>query len=656
MRLMTATKKSAAFLFLGLIFFGISQDSSALALLKRILILFPHENQMLGFIQFESNLRSTLAGSKDYNFGFYIESMDMTRFPEEGVNKYVFDAHQLKRWGIKEENLPSGSEVCYKDFPLWETHRSGVIGVVSLLSIQTFLISALTVSRRKQRRVDLAFRKAADEWQTTFDSITDQIMLLDHRFRILRVNAAVLSFTGLSLDSILGRDCYSIMHENSVPPADCPCAKMLKSKAHEEGTLYDGKRNAWFLVTVDPILDHKKEITGVVHTVKDVTERRRAIEATRASEEFNRAVLASLSTHIAILDKQGTILAVNEAWERFARQNGAFSLAGLGCGVNYLEVCRRSIQRPSDCAGRALNGILSVLDGKKDIFSIEYPCDSPSESRWFFMKVMPFRSPEGGVVVSHTDITERKTAELEAQLRREELTHVTRIITIGELAMALSHEINQPITAILCNAEAARRFLSHPAPDMDELRNILDDIIRDDRRAGEVIERMRALVKKETPRREMVVLNDAVRETIALVRSASLLGEISWAAELAPELPAVQGDRVQLQQVLLNLLLNATTAMKNTPRTLRKLVIRTAMRDSRTVMVSVEDSGTGIDQDITDHLFEPFCTTKADGLGMGLAISQTIIKAHSGRIWAENNAERGATFHFTLPLNWEEQP
>jgi PAS domain S-box-containing protein len=388
----------------------------------------------------------------------------------------------------------------------------------------------------------------------------------------------------------------------------------------------------------------------------DITTLKQSQESLRESEEFNRAVLASLKNHIAILDKNGTILAVNEAWEHFALENGASCLTVAGPGVNYLEVCRRYIETGDDTANKALDGIKSVLDGKLENFSLEYPCDSPSESRWFFMKVMPFARAGGGVVISHTNISERRNAELEARQRREELAHITRIITVGEMATSLAHEINQPLTAILCNAQAARRFLSGAATDLDEVRQILDDIINDDQRAGEVIRRLRTLVRKEAPRLETVDLNHTVQEAMALARTTSLLDRLSVTAELSTELPALKGDHVQLQQVMLNLLLNAISAMKDAPPASRKLTIRTAREDIRTARVSVTDSGTGIGKCDVDRLFEPFYTTKADGLGMGLSISRTIVKAHQGTIGAENNPKGGATFYFTLPLDLGDQP
>ena len=508
------------------------------------------------------------------------------------------------------------------------------------------------ITDRKELQANL--QRAVDEWQTTFDSTTDQIMLLDHDSRIVRANAAAASYLGLAGDKTLGRRCC-LMHEDGPPHRDCPLAKMRVTKRHEEAILHDTQRDAWLFVTVDPVLGRDGEIKRIVHTIRDITDLKRAQEAITASEEFNRAVLASLKHLIAILDRNGVILAVNEAWEQFAAQRGAHLRSRLGPGANYLEVCRQAMQTPADSAAKALNGILSVLDGKNEGFSLEYSCDPPFDAQWFTMKVVPFRNPQGGVVISHSDISQRKALELEAQMRREELTHMARIVTVGELASSLAHEINQPMTAILCNAMAAQRFLGSHAPDLDEVRKILADIIQDDKRAGEVIRRLRTLVKKDTPRRESVILNDVIRETIALVQNASFLGKVSIMSELDSTIPSFQADRVQLQQVILNMMVNAIAAMKDTPLALKILALKTGMRDGRAALISIKDSGTGIDEETMRRMFEPFFTTKQEGLGMGLSISRTIVKAHGGTIWAENNAEGGATFHFTLPVEEETQ-
>ena len=278
---------------------------------------------------------------------------------------------------------------------------------------------------------------------------------------------------------------------------------------------------------------------------------------------------------------------------------------------------------------------------------------------WFLVSVDPIFNGKGeivGFVHAARDITEWKRAEAESFRRMTELAHVTRVATMGELASSMAHEINQPLTAILSNAQAAQRFLSASEPDLEEVREILDDIVRDDKRVSEVIRRMRALLKKETAPYESFDLNEAVRECIALVNSAPLLDGLSIEAETESAQLLVRADRVQLQQVLFNLMVNASGAMRGAPQPSRRMVIKTALEGDQTVKVSVTDSGTGIDEHNVDRLFEPFYTTKPEGMGMGLSISQTIIKAHGGKMGALNNPEGGATFYFTLPIDREDRP
>jgi PAS domain S-box-containing protein len=261
-------------------------------------------------------------------------------------------------------------------------------------------------------------------------------------------------------------------------------------------------------------------------------------------------------------------------------------------------------------------------------------------------------APSGNLLYAVArDFTERLKAETEDQQRRIELARMTRVSMMGEMTTTLAHEINQPLTAIMSNAQAAQRFLSQTPPDIDEIRQILDDIIRDNRRASEVIRTVRALVKKEQPRREPLDLNQTIQQVVDLFRGDSLLQGLSIGTDLSTELVTVHGDGTQLQQVILNLILNGAAAMGNAPLAQRKIIVRTAMADNRTVKASVTDFGVGIDENNIERLFQPFFTTKPEGLGMGLSITRTIIKAHGGTMEASNNKQVGATFVFTLPAH-----
>ena len=220
---------------------------------------------------------------------------------------------------------------------------------------------------------------------------------------------------------------------------------------------------------------------------------------------------------------------------------------------------------------------------------------------------------------------------------------------MGELAASLAHELNQPLTAILSNAQAAQRFLNAKSADLKEVREILEDIVTDNNRAGEVIRRMRALVKKENLEIAPIPIASVIGDVVQLVHSDGVLRNIRVELECQDGLPSVRGDRVQLQQVVLNLLINAFDAMKEAIATERNVKVRAKTNGAGTVEVSVRDHGTGLTSDELAKIFQPFYTTKREGLGMGLPISRSIIEAHGGRLWVENNPDRGATFYFTVP-------
>ena len=247
----------------------------------------------------------------------------------------------------------------------------------------------------------------------------------------------------------------------------------------------------------------------------------------------------------------------------------------------------------------------------------------------------------------------RRRAEMEGQRLRQDLAHIGRVSTVGELTASLAHELNQPLTAILANAQAVRRILDADKADLVEVRAIVDDIVDDDKRASEVIGRLRGFLKKGTLERSSVDMSELVGQVARLVAGDAVLRSVGIRLELAPDLPGVYADRVQLQQVILNLILNGFDAMRDSEVGRRDLLLRTACDGTGSVTVTVHDSGSGIERADVGHVFDAFYTTKADGLGMGLAIVKSIVEAHGGRVEARNNPEGGATFSFTLPTGQE---
>ena len=232
--------------------------------------------------------------------------------------------------------------------------------------------------------------------------------------------------------------------------------------------------------------------------------------------------------------------------------------------------------------------------------------------------------------------------------REAELTHVTRVMTLGELTASIAHEVNQPLAAIVTNGNACLRWLGGATPNLSEARQAVERIIKDSYRASEVIARIRTLVKKAPPRNDLVDLNEVIVEVVALAQSEALRNRVSLNRELKNDLPRVRGDRVQLQQVILNLIINGLEAIaKNTDGT-RQLSVSSDVNGDSDVIVTVKDSGEGLDSANLQRVFDAFYTTKPQGMGMGLAISRTIIESHGGRLWATPNSPQGAVFQFTL--------
>ena len=248
-------------------------------------------------------------------------------------------------------------------------------------------------------------------------------------------------------------------------------------------------------------------------------------------------------------------------------------------------------------------------------------------------------------------VSKRKRAEEALRQTRADLAHIHRVTTMGELAASISHEVMQPLGAGVTNAEAALRFLSAQPPDLDEVRQALGGAVKDGRRAVEIIGRIRTLIKKEPPRKDALEINEAIVELIALTRGEVMKNNVSVQTQLAEGLPLIQGDRVQLQQVILNLIINAVEAMSGVSEGSRRLLIGTGKDESDRVLVAVQDSGPGLTPESFERLFDSFYTTKPGGMGMGLSICRSIVEAHGGCIWATPNAGSGITVQFTLPIN-----
>ena len=375
--------------------------------------------------------------------------------------------------------------------------------------------------------------------------------------------------------------------------------------------------------------------------------RQQADTDAREGEALNLAVLASLSDAVAVVDRAGVIIRENETWIRLSR-HGHWFVPDLVVGVSYLEACRRAAARGVQEAQPAVEGIQAVLERTRAGFSLEYAGPGLDQAGWWEMLVVPLDRPEGGAVITHRDVSDRKRSEHEAQQQRQSLAHAARVLAVGELAGSLAHELNQPLTAMVTNARAAQRLIDQSTPDPAVLQEILADIVLAGQRGANVIRGVRGLLRRADSDQVTVDMNVLIREVTGLLQSDAILKHIAVRLDMSPDLPPVLGERVQLQQVVLNLFMNAYEAMSGAPDGPRELVVRTR-RGPGHVEFLVSDTGPGLSDEAVERMFEPFFTTKPEGLGLGLSISRTIVSAHGGEIRAIRHVERGSTISVTLP-------
>ena len=382
---------------------------------------------------------------------------------------------------------------------------------------------------------------------------------------------------------------------------------------------------------------HELRMVDVAANIAGIAiESQQAHKALRQSEERNLAMLRANPDWMFILGRNGMFL------DYYAKNPAELLVPpDVFLGKTIWDILPPPVATP---LANAIAGTL--VSGEPETF--EYSIEADQTQRFYEACVVG--CDDDKILSIVRDITDRKRAEMDAVIQRRELAHLNRVATLGELSGALAHELSQPLSAILINAHAARRLLSREPMDLEELRAALDDIIANNKRAGSVIERLRVLLKKGDGFFETVDLNDIVKEVLDLTHSDFLARRISVTTSLMSPMRPVYGDRVQLQQVLLNLVLNACESMSTTEVAERHLSVTTAVEDGM-VQMSVADRGVGIPDDQLTAVFEPFVTFREHGLGLGLSISRSIVLAHGGQIVASNNADRGTTFRCELPIN-----
>ena len=379
-------------------------------------------------------------------------------------------------------------------------------------------------------------------------------------------------------------------------------------------------------------------VTGLVRKARSQTEA--ALEAEVALRE--RASLLNLThDNIFVRDMNDVITYWNHGAEELY---GWTAEQVVGKRVTTLQLLKTVFPEPLDKIDEQL-----LRSGRWEGELVHTKADGTQvvvASRWSLLR--DERQRPLTVLETNNDVKNRKQAEEALRQAQADLAHISRVTTMGELAASLAHELNQPIAASVTNADACLRWLARDTPDLEEARAAAMRIVKHGTRASEIINRIHLFFKKGTPEREPVDVNGVIREMIVLLRTEMARYSISVRTELAADLPEVVGDRVQLQQVMMNIIMNSIAAMKDVDGK-RELAIKAQPADDDELMVCVRDTGVGLPPQQADRVFDPFFTTKLDGTGMGLSISRSIVESHGGRLWATDNCPRGASFHFILP-------
>ena len=436
-----------------------------------------------------------------------------------------------------------------------------------------------------------------------------------------------------------------------VHPEDAASVKQTIERASRDGKDFD---HEYRLVMPDGAVKHVRVVAHAerdesdelefVGAVMDITESKRAEEALRRSESY--LAEAQRLTHTgswAWWVAGGDALHLSEEWYR---------IYGFDPEEGTTAWQERLLQRvhPEDRA--KWQAVVNRAIGEKSDYEAEFRIVLPDGTVKYIHAVgHPVLNASGDVaqfVGSSTDITDRRRAEEALRQAQSDLARVSRVTTIGELTASLAHEVNQPIAAAVTNANTCLRWLTRDHPDIAEARAAAIRIVKDGTRAAEIISRVRLLFKKGAPQRELVEVNEVIREMVLLLRSEATRHNVFVGTELAGDLPQVMGDRVHLQQVLMNLMINGIDAMKDVDGT-RKLAVKSQRAENNQILVSVSDTGVGLPAQQADQIFDAFFTTKSHGTGMGLSISRSIVESHGGRLWAANNSARGASFYVILP-------
>jgi PAS domain S-box-containing protein len=486
--------------------------------------------------------------------------------------------------------------------------------------------------------------RAERDLQTTIDTIP--VLVTSYRPDGSRefVNRAWREFTGLSLKDVAGR-AWSAVHPNDRAAAECAWRESLAMNRPFRMQLRfrrcDGQYR-WQLVQRVALRDENGEVVKWYSVASDIEDQKRAEDSLRKNQAYlDQAQQLSHTGSFGWNIATGDIIWSKEAYQILGFDRTVRPTIGLVIQCVPTDE-REPLQRQID----------RFVNGEQDLhYEHGWICpDGRIKQLHVRARRVVYESEDAEVIGALMDVTEARRAEEAMADAQAQLAHANRVATLGEMSASIAHEVNQPLSAIMIHGATNLRLLGKQSPDIDEVRRGLEQMIEDADRASRVVNRIRALARKNQPERVTLNVNDVINEAIKMIDREITARQVSLTMALAPDLPAVVGDRVQLQQAVINLAINAIQAMDD--KDVRNLIIRSARYEADQVLVSLQDTGPGIDAENANGLFDAFYTTKPAGMGMGLSICRSIVEAHGGRIWAANApGAAGALFQFTLPIS-----
>src|SRR5229473_1261492 len=517
------------------------------------------------------------------------------------------------------------------------------------------VVGASKVARdvTEHRSAEQALREGAARLRTLIETAVDGVILINARGVVLVFNPACEKLFGYSADAVIGQNVKMLMPEPYRQEHDRYLSNYLDTREPKiigigrevMGRRKDGSTFPMGLSVGEAKQEGESVFVGIIH---DLTASKRTEQALREGAARLLTLIETAVDGVILINARGVVLVFNPACEKLFGYS-----ADAVIGQNVKMLMPQPYRQEHD---RYLSNYLDTRE-PKIIGSGREVLGRRKDGSTFPMNLSVGEAKQEGesifVGIIH-DLSVSRRTEGELQQAQTELARVARVTTLGELTAAIAHEVNQPLTGLVSSGNACLRWLAGDVPNLMAARESVERMISAGSRAGEVIRRIRALVGKAPPLRDRLNINDAITEVVTLIRGEIQRNRISLRTKLSTDVPLVLGDRIQLQQVILNLLLNAMEAMSDVSPQPRELSVSSAKDGPNGALVSVRDSGTGLDGTVLDRLFEAFYTTKAHGMGIGLAVSRTIIQAHGGRLWAMPNVPQGAIFQFTLPADGEE--